>query len=57
MLRDVLDLLAPAAVVHSECIDPTLAREPVETRLDDPQQGPVAMLCNVNSTSVGSSPE
>src|SRR6266446_9681868 len=40
MLRDVLDLLAPTAVIHAECFEPALARELVETRLDDAQQGP-----------------
>src|SRR6266851_4183352 len=37
---DVLDLLAPTAVIHPERFEPALARELVETRLDDAQQGP-----------------
>jgi len=40
MLRDVLDLLAPAAVIHAERFEPALARKLVETRLDDSQQSP-----------------
>jgi len=40
MPRDVLDLLAPTAVIHPERVEATLAWEPVETRLDDAQQGP-----------------
>ena len=39
MSRDVLDLLAPTAVVHPECFEPALGRELVETRFDDAQQG------------------
>src|SRR5258708_4197620 len=38
MPRDVLDLLAPPAVVHAERLEPAPARELVETRLDDAQQ-------------------
>src|SRR5436190_10862411 len=35
MLRDVLHLLVPTAVIHAECLEPSVAREFVETRLDD----------------------
>src|SRR5207248_2142988 len=40
MLRDVSDLLAPATVTHAERLEPAIAWELVETRLDDAQQGP-----------------
>jgi hypothetical protein len=39
MPHNVLDLLAPTAVVHAEGFEATPAWELVETRLDDAQQG------------------
>src|SRR6185503_2267218 len=44
MLRDVSHLCAPAAVVHAERLSPTVARNPIEARLDDAQQGPCRSL-------------
>src|SRR5688572_6197844 len=39
MPRDVLDLLAPAALIHAESFATTLGRDLVEARFDDAQQG------------------
>src|SRR5262249_59589556 len=44
MLRDVLHLLAPAAIVHAERLEPALFWNPVEAGLDDAQQGPGGVL-------------
>ena len=40
MPRDILDLLAPPALVHAEGFDTALARHFVEARFDDAQQRP-----------------
>src|SRR2546421_2051930 len=40
MPRDVSDLLAPTAVIHAEGLEPAIAWDLVETRLDDAQRSP-----------------
>src|SRR5438876_564859 len=40
MPRDVVDLLFPTAVIHPERFAPALARQLIEPRFDDAQQGP-----------------
>src|SRR5947209_6298075 len=41
---DVLQLLSPAVLIHAECLQATLARNLIETRLRHLQQGPLRTL-------------
>jgi hypothetical protein len=57
MSSDVFDLFAPTSVIHPERLEASLARDLVEASLDDRNRVPVAISCNVNSTSVDGSSE